>query len=184
MFGLFGKSRFPKFKLGPVVGSYEAKAFLAQRKIVLDWKHGPEAFAMFVPWLVDDQVHYYAGLERQTHALIDGVSQYLDAPGPVWEITDDVKPENWLLIGGTWHDNGIGSTAGTIGGPAGPEADAARVEVLKALIGRSGPDPRVATAIRQQLAWHAELGLERGFAKQGGRMLQAWRLATGGTPRE
>ena len=180
VFGLFGKSRFPKFSLCAEVGKYEAKAFVAQKKIKLDWAHGPEVLAMFVPWLVQEELNYYTGLAKLQRDLMDRVSAYIAAPRAVWEITDDVKPENYLLIGGTWHANGIGSRVGTIGGPAGPEVDAARAEVINALVNKTGNDARTTAAIKHVIAFQLELGDEHNYKKRGGRVLEAWRLATGG----
>lgn len=185
VFGLFGKSRFPKWKLGALVGRYEAKAFLEQKKIILDWQHGDEAFALFVPWLLENQLQAYTGLAKHQQLLISNVSPYLEAPSDaVWKIadSDDVTPENYLLIGGAWHDNGIGSTMGTVGGPSGPDADDGRAEVIKALIHRTGNDPRSIAACRRIIAWHQELGGERDHKKRGGRVAEAWRLATSGSP--
>jgi len=183
VFGLFGKSRFPKWNRGALVGRYEAKAFLKQKKIMLDWKHGDEAFALFIPWLFEDQLHHYTGLAKYQQQLISNVSPYLDAPSDaVWTITDDIQPENYLLIGGDWHDNGIGSTTGTIGGPSGPDADDGRAEVIKALIHKTGNDARPIAACRRIIAWHQELGNERDYKKRGGRLAEAWRLATSGSP--
>ncbi|WAS90591.1 hypothetical protein [Nannocystis punicea] len=179
MFGLFRKSRFPKFTLGPEVGPYELKVFIQQQKIKLQWAHGQEALALFVPWLVQDQLDYYVGLDKLQKGFRAGVMAYVDAPKtPVWALTDDVKPENYLMIGGTWHTNGIGATRSMTGQPV--EQDMGRIEAVKALIHHTGNDPRVLAAIRHVFAFHDELGSERKIAKRGGRLVEAWRLASGG----
>jgi hypothetical protein len=182
VFGLF-KSRFPKLDLGPQLGKYEAKGFVSQKKIKLDWPHGPDALALFVPHLLQEELYYYTGLAKLQRDLMDQIDAYLAAPNsPTWEITDDVKPENYLLLGGIWNQNGIGGRTGSIGGPAGPEVDAARGEMIKALLKKTGNDPRSLAACKHVIAFQRELGDETNYKKRGGRVAEAWRLANGGAP--